>query len=156
MTGMALGVLMLSGGCVALLYARIRPVLGHAGVFAAGYGCMATGFSLLSEQPAMPVCLTGAALIGAGYALVSPMFVALALDLAPGSRRGLAGGILTASVFIGQFCSPLLSKPTIAAFGYPGLFRAVAVFLALSMFAVAAAMCVGRLRSALRGPLNTP
>ena len=96
MTGAALGVLMLSGGCVALLYARIRPALGHAGVFAAGYGCMAAGFALLSEQTAMPVCLAGAALIGAGYALVSPMFVALALDLAPASRRGLAGGILTA------------------------------------------------------------
>ena len=155
-TGAALGVLMLSGGCVALLYARIRPVIGYAGVFAAGYGGMAAGFALLSEQPAMPVCLVAAALIGAGYALVSPMFVALALDLAPGSRRGLAGGILTASVFIGQFCSPLLGTPTISAFGYQGLFRGVSVFLALTMFVVLAVLCFALLRSALRSPLKTP
>lgn len=156
MTGTALVVLMLSGGCMALLYARIRPVLGHAGVFAAGYGCMAAGFALLSGPPAMPVRLAGAALIGAGYALVSPMFVALALDLAPGSRRGLAGGILTASVFIGQFCSPLLSTPTISTFGYQGLFRGVAVFLALTVLGIMAALCFGRLRSALRSSLETP
>jgi MFS family permease len=106
MTGTALGVLMLSGGCLALLYARIRPVVGYAGVFATGYGCMAAGFFTLTVHPGMPAYLAGAAWIGAGYALVSPTFVSLTLDLLPRSRRGLGSGILTASVFIGQFCSP--------------------------------------------------
>jgi MFS family permease len=82
-------------------------------------------------------------MIGAGYALVSPTFAALVLNVVPAERRGLAGGILTASVFIGQFCSPLLSTPAISGFGYEGLFRGTAVLLATMVLAAAAIGGVG-------------
>jgi MFS family permease len=155
MTGTALGVLMLSGGCLALFYARIRAVVGYAGVFATGYGCMAVGFFTLTVHPGMPAYLAGAAWIGAGYALVSPTFVSLALDLLPRSWQGFGGGILTASVFIGQFCSPLLTTPVISALGYSALFRGAAVFLTLIVIAILVVMGVGRLRSAFCGQLET-
>ncbi len=129
LTGMTLGALMLTGGCLALLYTRIQRAIGYAGVFACGYAAMAAGFLLLVLSPAMFLTFAGAASIGAGYALVSPTFVALTLHLAPPHRRGLAGGILTASVFIGQFCSPLLSTPAVSGFGYGGLFLGAAVVL---------------------------
>jgi hypothetical protein len=58
------------------------------------------------------------------------------LNLAPTPRRGVAGGVLTASVFIGQFCSPLLSTPMISGFGYAGLF--LGAFVVLAAVAVAA------------------
>jgi MFS family permease len=80
-------------------------------------------------------------LIGAGYAAVSPTFVGLTLALAPPHRRGLAGGVLTASVFIGQFISPLLSTPVIGAAGYEGLFLATAVLLgSMATIALGAAL----------------
>jgi MFS family permease len=85
----------------------------------------------------------GAAMIGAGYALVSPSFVAMTLDLAPVQRRGLAGGILTASVFVGQFCSPLLSTPLIVDFGYDRLFVGASAILAVM---AAVAMVAGLVR----------
>jgi hypothetical protein len=50
----------------------------------------------------------------------------------------MAGGVLTASVFIGQFCSPLLSTPLIATYGYEGLFQITSSLAA----AVAAAAVV--------------
>ena len=130
MTGTVLGMLMISGGCFALLYPRLQRRSGYAGIFAIGYGAMATGFALLPLSAAAPALLMAALLIGAGYALVSPSFVALALNLAPPRSRGLAGGILTASIFIGQFCSPLISTPLIAAQGYRGLFEVTALLLA--------------------------
>lgn len=139
MTGSVLGVLMVSGGCSALLYRRVQRRIGYAGVFAAGYGAMALGFLLLSGPTPLPLLLAAALVIGAGYALVSPSFVAVALDLAPGRSRGLAGGILTASIFIGQFCSPLASTPLIASHGYPGLFRGTTWLLALMATAAALA-----------------
>ncbi len=126
MTGSVLGLLMISGGFSALLYRRVLRAIGPAGIFATGYGAMALGFLLLSRS-ASPWSLFAAALfIGAGYALVSPNFVAIALDLAPPRSRGLAGGILTASVFIGQFCSPLASTPLIAAHGYDAFYGGTA------------------------------
>lgn len=136
MTGMTLSVLMLSGGSVALVYSRIQRAIGYAGVYATGYAAMASGFLLLVTSAVPMFTLAGAALIGAGYAAVSPTFVALTLALAPPHRRGLAGGVLTASVFTGQFISPLLSTPVIMTAGYQGLFLGAAVLLA-SMAAIA-------------------
>jgi MFS family permease len=148
MTGSALGVLMLSGGGFALLYPRIQRKTGYAGIFALGYGAMALGFLLLVTASAPPSVFGAVAAIGAGYALVSPSFIALALNLAPPQKRGLAGGILTASIFIGQFCSPLLSTPLIAGYHYPGLFGGTAVLLAIMAATAVAAGGAKRLRRA--------
>ncbi|WP_306225621.1 MFS transporter [Bosea beijingensis] len=139
MTGTVLGLLMISGGCSALLYRRIRQMIGSAGLFAAGYAAMALGFLFLSRSASISTLFTAALLIGAGYALVSPSFVAMALDLAPRRSRGLAGGILTASIFIGQFCSPLASTPLIAAHSYAILFSSTAWLLAVMAVAATGA-----------------
>jgi len=141
MTGSALAILMLSGGSVALLYGRIQRAIGYIGIFALGYGAMALGFVLLTFAVSPPAWFVGAAAVGAGYALVSPSFVTLALGLAPPRRRGTAGGVLTASVFIGQFCSPLMSTPLVATYGYEGLFH-ITSSLAAAM-AVAAVLRAG-------------
>lgn len=146
MTGTALGVLMLSGGGFALLYQRIQRALGYAGIFTLGYGAMALGFLLLAATSTTPSIFAAVAAIGAGYALVSPSFVAFALDLAPAQKRGLAGGILTASIFIGQFCSPLVSTPLITGYGYAALFGSTAVLLALMAMTAALAGSASRLR----------
>jgi len=146
MTGSALGVLMLSGGGCALLYPRIQRAIGYAGIFALGYGAMALGFLVLLLAATTPAIFAAAAAIGAGYALVSPSFVALALNLAPAQKRGLAGGILTASIFIGQFCSPLLSTPAIAGYGYASLFGSTAALLAVMTVTAALAGGAARLR----------
>ena len=105
-------------------------MIGYVAVFALGYGAMGLGFGALTLAATGPVSFGAAALIGAGFALVSPSFVTVALRLAPVRRRGLAGGLLTASIFIGQFCSPLLSTPLIRAHGYEGLFTGAALLLA--------------------------
>ncbi|MBA3447375.1 MAG: hypothetical protein H0T56_07170 [Pseudaminobacter sp.] len=141
LTGATLGVLMLTGGCFALLYSRIANAIGYAGIFALGFALMALGFATLILSPWSS--FVGAAMIGAGYALVSPSFVAMTLNLAPVQRRGLAGGILTASVFVGQFISPLLSTPLSMGFGYDGLFVGASAILAVM---AAVAMIAGFVR----------
>ncbi|MBM1174889.1 MFS transporter [Microvirga arabica] len=147
MTSAALGILMLSGGSLALLYGRVQRAIGYVGVFALGYGAMALGFVLLALAATPLAWFVGAASVGAGYALVSPSFVTLALELAPLPRRGMAGGVLTASVFIGQFCSPLLSTPLVATYGYEGLFHVIS--------SLAAAMAVAAILKACARGLHT-
>lgn len=141
MTGAILGVLMLTGGCVALVYSRINRVVGYSGIYALGYGAMAAGFVLL-VAPMTLLTFLGASLVGAGYALVSPSFVSAALLLAPEYRRGLASGALTASVFVGQFFSPLISTPIILGFGFSALFLAAALLGAILAAVGAAIMFV--------------
>ena len=146
MTGTALAALMLTGGSFALLYPRLQRAVGHAGLFILGYAAMALGFMLLPLATGAPAFLAATAAIGAGYALVSPGFIALALGLAPTPSRGLAGGLLTASIFIGQFCSPLLSTPVVIGYGFDALFHGTALLLAAMTVAAAAAAAVSWLR----------
>ncbi|MGO1118999.1 MFS transporter [Rhodovibrionaceae bacterium A322] len=131
MTGLVLGVLTLTGGMTALLFSRIKGVLGAAGLFALGYGLMAGGFALLPLGGQLWALLLAAGAIGAGFALVMPNFVSLVLHLAPASHRGLAGGVLTTAVFLGQFCSPFISIPAIAAWGFDGTYHSTAALLTL-------------------------
>lgn len=146
MTGTALGALMLTGGSCALLYPRLQRAMGHAGLFILAYAAMALGFLLLPLATGAPAFLAATATIGAGYALVSPGFIALALGLAQTRSRGLAGGLLTASIFIGQFCSPLLSTPVVIAYGFDALFHGTALMLAAMTVVAAAAGAASRLR----------
>lgn len=152
MTGTALGILMLSGGGLALLYVRLQRAVGYAMVFALGYAAMAIGFLLLilpsTASFALAGPFAGTAMIGAGYATVSPTFIALALHLAPAGRRGMAGGALTASVFVGQFLSPLFATPAIPVVGYDGLFGATAILLAAMAIAASIAGRASRRRQA--------
>jgi MFS family permease len=151
MTGSALGILMLSGGSLALLYGRVQRAIGYVGVFALGYGAMALGFVVLALAATPLAWLVGASAVGAGYALVSPSFVTLALGLAPPRRRGAAGGVLTASVFIGQFCSPLVSTPLVAAYGYEGLFYITSSLAAAMAAAAVLKVCAMGLPALKRG-----
>jgi MFS family permease len=151
MTGSALGILMLSGGSLALLYGRVQRAIGYVGIFALGYGAMALGFVVLALAATPLAWLVGASAVGAGYALVSPSFVTLALGLAPPRRRGAAGGVLTASVFIGQFCSPLVSTPLIAAYGYEGLFYITSSLAAAMAAAAVLKACAMGLPALKRG-----
>jgi MFS family permease len=116
--GAALGTLMLAGGGAALSYPRIRDAIGQTGIWASGFGLMASGFAALVTIKAGAAVFLGCAAIGAGYALAIPGFVALSLGVTPASRRGKTGALLTASVFLGQFLSPLISTPAIAAWGW--------------------------------------
>lgn len=135
MTGAALGTVMLSGGCAALAYGRMKQRLGHPGSLALGYAFLALGFALLPAEPQRAAIFAGAAAIGAGYAIVLPNFIAIALTLAPSRHRGLAGGILTTAIFLGQFCSPFLSIPAIGARGFGGTFDGIALLLAAAALA---------------------
>ncbi|WP_421779362.1 MFS transporter [Kiloniella litopenaei] len=129
MTGVGLGALSLAGGCAALFYGRIKRVMGYAGAYALGYGFMALGFAILPFGENVVPVLAGSVAVGIGFALAVPNFVGIALQIAPSSRRGMAGGVLTTAVFLGQFCSPFLSIPSIASFGYNITYQGTALLL---------------------------
>ncbi|MBO9455709.1 MFS transporter [Paracoccus sp. R12_1] len=129
MTGAALGTLMLAGGVMALLYPRLRDRIGNSGNWAFGFGLMAAGFAVLVAIRAELAVYLGTAAIGAGYALAIPGFVVLSLAATPPDRRGRTGALLTGSVFLGQFLSPVLSSPALAHWGWHSSGLGLAVVL---------------------------
>ena len=128
-TGAGLGALTLSGGAAALFHNRVRRKSGHGGTFALGFGCMGVGFMALSFSGAVSSIMVASSLVGIGYAMVMPGFITMTLNSTPGYRHGLASGIVTTAMFLGQFFSPFASEPAIQEYGFPVLYQATAVVL---------------------------
>ena len=90
-------------------------------------------------ESALAIAMAGAALIGAGLGFCIPTFITAALNASPARYRGLVSGLITSAIFLGQFLSPLASRPLVAHLGYPGAFLAGAagfVILALALVAM--------------------
>ncbi|TYC63639.1 MFS transporter [Rhodobacterales bacterium] len=130
-TAAGLGTLTLSGGLFAFSFKRISDRSGLGMTLAFGYLVMGSGFATLALGATWGFLLTGTALVGAGYALVQPGFLLLALQVAPANRRGLVSGIVTTSMFLGQVVSPLLLTPVIQVVGFAPVFYGAAAMLCI-------------------------
>ena len=130
--GLAIAILPTASALTALAYGRLRGGVGISitGMFGIGFGLMAAGFWLIAAADSYAAILAGALVGGVGMGCVMPNLGAAAMMLAPASMRGRVAGGLTASIFVGQFASPLISQPMIASFGYPASFRNTGLLLA--------------------------
>jgi MFS family permease len=119
------------GGMVALPYGAARARLSFPGVMSLSFSWMATGFVIIALAPSWPGVWFGAAVAGAGWGWTMPnLNTWLLAGVAPGGR-GQALGLLTSSVFVGQFAAPLAAQPLIAASGIDAVFWATAGVLVL-------------------------
>jgi len=130
-TALFLGVVTLAGGLTSLAYGRVRRRFGRAMTSMLGFGIFAAGFALLALADGLPVALLGASVAGIATGFILPILMGTAIDVAPTHRRGMAAGFATASIFLGQFLSPLLSHGLIEAHGFSVVFTMVAVALAI-------------------------
>ena len=126
-SGLAIAFATVFAGTSSLAYARVRPRLGFRGTFVAAYLLMASGLGLLFVAASFPLALAAMAGVGSGMGLLMPNLNVLLVEGLPGHLRGRAVGALTASLFLGQFLSPLLTQPIVAssgggqaAFGFAG------------------------------------
>lgn len=124
-----------------LLYRRIRAGLGVFGVFAFCFSVMGAGLGLVAAASSYAAVVASIALFGIGMGAMMPHLANTAIGLAPPAMRGRVSGGLTASIFTGQFLSPLLSQPLVHAFGYSDSFALTGVLLLLlAIFALYAAL----------------
>ena len=132
-----IGVLTLAGGVSGFFFGKVRAMLGRATTPTIGYSAMAAGFALLAIAPSLLGMSGAGLLVGIGVGLVMPNFITLAFAVVPPHRRGVAGGIMTSAIFLGQFASPLISQPVLGMVGYPELLAGTA-----SLLLALAAICL--------------
>ena len=87
--------------------------------------------------------LTGLIIAGAGTGLLMPNANLWMLSIAPEMNRGRMVGNLTMAVFLGQFVSPLLVHPVMAAAGI----RSVFLYPSILMLFIALAFVTERILS---------
>lgn len=130
--GMTLGVFNLAIAVASLGYGYLRARIGILGGLGLGFGLMAAGYGIIAAAASHAFVLTGLVATGAGMGCIMPGLMAGAMTLAPPSVRGRVAGGLTASIFLGQFLSPLASQPWVGWFGYGAAFRDMGLLLALA------------------------
>ena len=125
LAGTAIGAGQLVGVVSALAFAPFRRLAGIMGVFGLGFVSAGLSFLLLSSAESYAGVLAAMAVSGVCMGTIMPNFAAAAMLLAPPARRGRVSGLLVSSIFAGQFLSPLVSQPLIAASGYDGAYAIV-------------------------------
>lgn len=142
--GLALGVMTLTSATVSFTFARLKARMNARAIFALAFGLLTIGFGGLYLSDGYSGILLATPLVGAGMGLAMPNLMAAAMALAPPAARGRVSGGVTASIFAGQFLSPLVAAPLIEAWGYGPAYGAVGIVL------LVAAICLGTLGARFR------
>ncbi len=146
--GLVIGVFNLTGALAALGFGLLKRRLHSTSIFTLGFALMTAGFALLYSAGALPPILLATATMGAGVGIIVPNIMSSALSQATPRLRGRIAGMVTASMFIGHFCSPFVSQRWVAASGYVAMFQNVAMVLAgLAILSLLAALRAGLARS---------
>ena len=118
-------------------FARLRRSDGVFGVYAWAFGLMAAGYAVAGFAGTFAVALAGAAVAGVGVGLFFPNSNLWVLALAPPALRGQLAGGLTSAIFLGQFFSPILVQPIVAATSLARAFTIAAVLMGCAAGALA-------------------
>jgi MFS family permease len=138
LTGIALATSTLVAAITSFGYGRIRAQLGHMTIAATVFAFMGAGYLLLGVASSYALVLAGLAVMGIGGGMLMPNLTVWLSAAVPAAVRGRAFGGFTTAVFLGQFVSPLLSQPIVAAAGLDRMFTIVGGMLALLALALAA------------------
>lgn len=125
LAGAAIGAGQLVGVVSALAFAPVRRRFGLMGVFGLGFTSAGLSFLMLSGTESYTGVLAAMAVSGVCMGTIMPNFAAAAMLLAPPALRGRVSGLLVSSIFAGQFLSPIVSQPLIAAWGYASAYAVV-------------------------------
>ncbi|MBD2151437.1 MFS transporter [Pseudanabaena sp. FACHB-1277] len=96
-----------------LLFAKIKERFNYVIVVVLSLGLVSIGYEIVGFVNNYVLALIGLAICGLGGGLLVPNLDSWLTSTVPSSYRGRAVGGLTASTFLGQFLSPILSQPLI-------------------------------------------
>ncbi|MCC6473712.1 MAG: MFS transporter [Burkholderiales bacterium] len=125
-----------------LLLPRLRRRMGFVTIYGLSMLGIAAGYFIVAWGSGYGTVLAGVAISGFAVGVIFPNSSLWIITLAPARLRGRLLGLMTASVFLGQFASPILVQPAVSAVGITGAF---AVFAAIAI-AVAVALLAARKR----------
>jgi len=115
-----------------LAYAKLKKRLRFSSVFILAFIGVGTGYFVLALTQQYLVILGGLIIAGAGLGLLMPNANTWLIAITPPAIRGKLIGGITATVFLGQFLSPIAASPIVQASDLMVLFFTGAI-IALAM-----------------------
>lgn len=133
-----LSVLGLSGGVSAALYDRIRRRFDYRELAGIAFGLWTVAFPLATVASSPAFAVVPMVLYGLGQGLVFPTVLLWVEELVPRSYQGRFSSYVAMAGYVGQFLSPVLFGPVVAAFGVRAVFASAAVVVGSGLLAVLA------------------
>ncbi|MBW7864786.1 MAG: MFS transporter [Candidatus Hydrogenedens sp.] len=144
MTGICIAASTLAAGVSSSQFGRFGKGMSHARRLAFASGMMGLGMAGLWWAAGIPSVLVSMAVFGSGMGWLMPANTFRLAELSPPRLRGRLMGILSSSLFLGQFVSPLFSQPLIARWGYGAAYGAAGLTLLASCAALMVLDRMGR------------
>ena len=110
-TGLAIAASTLASAIVSMRYGKIKTHLSFTGVLICLYVLLGLGYVTISWAASYPFVLLGLVIAGSGLGLLLPNMNVWLNAQTPIASRGRVLGGLTTCMFLGQFCSPIVSQP---------------------------------------------
>lgn len=134
--GFALSSSVMMGAITALFYRRLLLLMSYPAVYLLCFFLLGTGYIMIFFAGSYPQVFVGLMIGGIGSGLLMPNTNVWLLSEAPAHMRGRFSGMVTTSVFLGQFLSPVLSQPLINVFSIQGGFLIVGTVVAISVMLI--------------------
>lgn len=147
--GLALAGMTLCGATASWNYRRLRRHLGTLNIYVVAFGGLGAGLALIGGAQEVQRVYLGLAVLGLTYGLFMPNTIVRATRDLRSKHRGRVVGAIMTSIFLGQFCSPLVTQPLLRQIGADTLYEG----LSLPAFALALLVLARRLQ---RGPRVQP
>lgn len=120
--GIAIASSTLIGAIVSSFYQKIRHRFLFPTIYAFTFCLMACGFWLIGIADNYITTVAGLLVNGLGMGMMMPNGNSWIMAITPMHMRGRIVGTLTTAVFLGQFCSPIISQPLIVKTGINNTF----------------------------------
>lgn len=106
----------LASSIASFTYAKVRKLLSVNQIYVLGFVLWSIGYVVLYYGYSMQIILVALAISGIGNGFVVPNLKTELLELVSPNERGKHSGILTSSLYFGQFFSPFFMQPIISKF----------------------------------------
>ena len=131
--GIAIACSTLVGACLSTQYQRCRMHCSSNRIFALVFFLMGAGYMILLFSSTYTHVIAAMLVHGAGMGLAMPNINAWLLETAPDALRGRIVGGMSTAMYLGMFCSPILTQPLIRYTGLAGAYGIAGLLLLLMM-----------------------
>ncbi len=135
--GFVIATAMVFNAFTSMKYAKIKERFSFIQIYSATFILFAIGLFIVSQATSVAQLYFSTIFLGMAFGLLFVNTNAWFLSQVSAKKRGKASGILTSSLFLGQFSSPIIFQPIVNAYGIQGLYLMVsflAVFISLALF----------------------
>jgi MFS family permease len=121
-SGMAIALCTLFSAAASLTYGKLKQKMEFVAFLPIIFGLMGIGYLLIGQASSWAQALVGLMVSGMGLGILMPNMTVWLSSAVPDSGRGKALGLLSTSMFLGQFLSPIITQPLTKAVGLGGTY----------------------------------